>query len=190
MASPPSLQTVAVIGAGDVGNGVARLSALAGLHVRLYDRSHDALRRAVDHIRQGVEQAVEKGRLSPADRQNILDGMVATADFAEALSGADLVVDASPDLLRLKGQIFADVAALASQATLATTSALPLPEVAGASPRPEGVVGLRFSEPLEEGDRVEIVSLEATDPKAVDRVRDFAARLARRAVVVRGRWGP
>lgn len=189
MASSQSLQTVAVIGAGDVGNGLARLSALAGLHVRLYDRSPDALRRAVDHIRQAVEQAVEGGRLSAADRQGILDGMVATADFGEAVSGADLVVDASPDLLRLKSQIFAEIAALGVEATLATTSALPLAEVAGASPRPEGVVGLRFAEPLDENDRLEIVVLEATDPRAVDRAYAFAARIARRAAVVRGNWG-
>jgi len=186
----PSLQTVAVIGAGDLGNGVARLAALCGLHVRLYDRSADALGRAVEHIRQGVQQAIARGRLSPADRQSILDGVLATSDLEEAVSGVDLVVDAAPDLLALKRQLFSEIGSRCGEAAIATTSGLPLAEVAGAAPRPGLVVGLRFVEPLEDSDRLEIISLPATDLLAVERVRLFAARIGRNAVLLRDRWVP
>lgn len=185
----PSLQTMAVIGAGDLGNGIARLAALSGLHVRLYDRSADALRRAVEHIRQGVQQALARGHLSPADRQGILDGLIATADLEEAVSGAELVVDAAPDLLALKRQLFPEIDRCGG-GPIATTSGLRLAEVAGASPRPRLVVGLRFAEPLEEADRLDIVALAGTDLAAVEQVRLFAARIGRSAAVVRDRGLP
>ena len=190
MGTAPSLETVAVIGAGDLGNGVARLAALGGLHVRLYDRSADSLRRAVEHIRQGVLEAISRGRLSPADRQSILDGVLATADLEEAVAGANLVVDAAPDLMGLKRQLFADIGRLGGEATLVTLSSLPLAEVARAAARPDLVVGLRLAEPVEESERVEIVSLPATELAAVDRVRLFATRIGRTAVVLRDRWAP
>lgn len=190
MGTAPTLETVAVIGAGDLGNGVARLAALGGLHVRLYDRSADSLRRAVEHIRQGVQQAVARGRLSPADRQGILDGVLATSDLEEAVTGAELVLDAAPDLMALKRQLFADVGRCCGEATLATLTGLPLAEVARAAPRPGLVVGLRFAEPLEESDRVEIVSLPASEQSAVERARLFAARIGRTSVVMRDRWVP
>ncbi len=190
MGIPPTLQTVAVIGAGDLGNGVARLAAMCGLHVRLYDRSTDSLRRAVEHIRQGVQETVNRGRLSPADRQSILDGVLATADLEEAVSGVDLVVDAAPDLLALKRHLFSEIGRCCGDATIATTSGLPLGEVARAAPRPGLVVGLRLVEPVEDSDRLEIVSLAATELTAVERVRLFAARIGRNAVVLRDRWVP
>lgn len=170
------VQTVAVIGAGDLGNGLARVAALRGLQVRLYDRSPDSLRRAVEHIRQGVLDAIAGGRLSAADRQDILDGVLATTDLEEAVSGVDLVLDAAPDLPALKRQLFQEIGDRC-QAPLATASGLPLAEVAGAAPRPAMVVGLRLGEPVEDSERLEIVSLAATDPLAVERVRRFAARL-------------
>ena len=189
MGTAPSLQTLAVIGAGDLGNGVARLAALGGLHVRLYDRSADSLERAVEHIRQGVQEALARGRLSPAERQGILDGLIATSDLEEAVSGAELVVDAAPDLLSLKRQLFSEIDRCGGS-PIATASALQLAEVAGAAPRPRLVVGLRFDEPLEASDRLEIVALAGTDPAAVERVRLFAARIGRNAAVVRDRWAP
>lgn len=190
MGTRPGLETVAVIGAGDLGNGVARLAALGGLHVRLYDRSADSLRRALDHIRQGVQDAIASGRLSPAQRQSILDGVLATADLEEAVLGAQLVVDASPDLLSLKRQLFADIARCNADAVVASTSALPMGQVAQAAPRPGLVVGLRFGEPIEDSERLVIVSTAGTEPAAVDTARLFAARIGRTAVVQRDRWMP
>ena len=188
MGIAPSLETVAVIGAGDLGNGLARLAALGGLYVRLYDRSPDALRRAVEHIRHGVRVAIEKGLLSLAERQSILDGVLATTDLHEAVTGADLVVDAAPDLLRLKSQLFDEIARSCGAASLATTSALPLAEVARAAPRPSTVVGLRLSDPLGDSRKIEIVSLPITELDAMERVRLFARRMGLQAVVLRDRW--
>lgn len=190
METAPSLQTVAVIGAGDLGSVVARLAALGGLHVRLYDRSADSLRRALDHIRQGVEEAVARGSLSAAGRQGILDGVLATGDLDEAVTETELVLDAAPDLMALKRHLFAEIGRCSAEATLATLSGLPLTEVARAAPRPGQVVGLRFGEPIDGSDRLEIVSLAATELVAVQRARLFAARLGRYVVVLRDRWVP
>lgn len=190
MGTALDVQTVAVIGAGDVGTGVARLAALRGLHVRLYDRSADSLRRAVEFIRQAVHDATAGGRLSARERQDILDGVLATTDLEEAVTGVDLVVDAAPDLLALKRELFREIGERCGEAPLATTSGLPLADVAGAAPRPAMVVGVRLGEPVEDSDRLEIVSLAATDLAAVERVRVFAARLGSGAVAPRHRRVP
>jgi 3-hydroxybutyryl-CoA dehydrogenase len=190
MGTALDVQTVAVIGAGDVGTGVARLAALRGLHVRLYDRSADSLRRAVEYIRQAVHDATAGGRLSARERQDILDGVLATTDLEEAVTGVDLVVDAAPDLLALKRELFREIGERCGEAPLATTSDLPLADVAGAAPRPAMVVGVRLGEPVEDSDRLEIVSLAATDLAAVERVRAFAALLGSGAAAPRHRRVP
>jgi 3-hydroxyacyl-CoA dehydrogenase len=172
------IETMAVLGAGDTGNGVARVAALAGLHVRLYDPSPDALRRAIEHIRHGVERAIARGRLSARDRQNILDGVLATTDLEEAVTDADLVIDAGPDLLDVKREIFARLgASCRATAVLATTTtAFRLGAIALGVPQPGRVVGLRFAEPIEDTKRVEIVATAETSGETVERARAFALR--------------
>ena len=178
------IETMAVLGAGDTGNGVARAAALGGFHVRLYDPSPDALQRAIEHIRQGVQGAIARGRLSERDRQHILDGVLATTDLEEAVTDADLIIDAAPDLLDLKREIFAKLgASCRATAILATTSALRLEVIARGVPQPGRIVGLRFAEPVEDANRVEIVAALRTSPETVDRTRAFAARAGMLSVV-------
>jgi len=172
------IETMAVLGAGDTGNGVARAAALAGLHVRLYDPSPDALRRAIEHIRHGVQGAIARGRLSERDRQDILDGVLATTDLEEAVTDADLVVDAGPDLLDLKRELFARLgrSCRATAILAATTSAFRLEAIARGVPQPGRIVGLRFAEPVEDANRVEIVASAETSAETVERARAFATR--------------
>ena len=179
------IETMAVLGAGDTGNGVARAAALGGLRVRLYDPSPDALGRAIDHIRQGIQGAIARGRLSARDRQQILDGVLATTDLEEAVTDADLVIDAGPDLLDLKREIFARLgAACRATAILATTTrALRLEAIAGSVPQPGRLVGLRFAEPVDEAQRVEIVPAASTSTETVDRARAFATRAGMASLV-------
>src|SRR5512137_2972650 len=169
------VETMAVVGAGDTGNGIARAGALAGLRVRLYDPSPDALHRSVELIRHGVQEAIARGRLSARNRQDILDGVLATTDVEEAVTDADLVIDAGPDLLGLKRDLFAKLGA-ASRATaiLATTSAFRLDAIARGIPQPGRIVGLRFAEPIEEASCVEIVAGGETSAETVERARAFA----------------
>lgn len=170
------VETMAVVGAGDTGNGIARAGALAGLRVRLYDPSPDTLHRSVELIRHGVQEAIARGRLSARNRQDILDGVLATTDLEEAVTDADLVIDAGPDLLDLKRDLFAKLGA-ASRATAilaTTTSAFRLDAIARGIPQPGRIVGLRFAEPIEEASCVEIVAGGETSAETVERVRAFA----------------
>jgi 3-hydroxyacyl-CoA dehydrogenase len=182
-----AIDTVAVVGAGDTGSGIARMAALAGLHVRLYDPSEDALARALELIRQGVRRAVERGRLSPPDGQRILDGLLATTDFDEAVTHADFVVDAAPDLLAVKRDLFARLGeSCRASATLATSSVtVPLREIARGVPQPGRIVGLHFPEPVEEAEHVALVVAPATALHTVVRARAFALRLGKQSVVVK-----
>jgi 3-hydroxyacyl-CoA dehydrogenase len=179
------IETVAVVGAGDAGSGIARMAALAGYRVRLYDPSEDALARAVEFIRQGVQLAVEQGRLRSGDRQHILDGLLATTDFDEAVTQADFVVDAAPDALAVKRDLFARLgASCRATATLATSSlAVGLSEIARGVPQPGRVIGLHFPVPVEEAERVAIVVAPATAPHTVARARAFVAHLGKTCLV-------
>jgi 3-hydroxyacyl-CoA dehydrogenase len=181
------IETMAVLGAGDTGSVVARAAALAGLHVRLYDPSPDALRRAIEHIRHGVQGAIARGRLSARDRQDILDGVLATTDLVEAVTDADLVIDAGPDLLDVKRELFAKLGrSCRANAILATTTtAFHLDAIALGVPQPGRVVGLRFAEPIEDANRVEVVVAAETSGETVERTCAFAARIGMATAVAR-----
>jgi len=183
------IETMAVLGAGDTGNGVARAAALAGLHVRLYDPSPDALRRAISTFRHGVQGAIARGRLSARDRQDILDGVLATTDLDEAVTDADLVIDAGPDLLDIKRELFAKLgASCRATAILATTTtAFRIDAIALGVPQPGRIVGLRFAEPIEDANRVEVVAAAETSGETVERTREFAERTGMSTAVARER---
>ena len=92
-----AIETLAVLGAGDSGIAVARLAALAGLHVRLWDPSEAVLRGALLLVRQQLERAVHAGEVPPEHRQTILDGVLATTDLDEAVAGADAILETGPE---------------------------------------------------------------------------------------------
>ena len=174
------LQTVAILGAGDEGVVAARLAALAGTSVRLWDSSEASLRAGVLLVRIQLERAVREGSAPPEHRQQIMDGVLATADLAEALSGADVVLDAGAAEPRIRREVLARAAALEPSVPLVTTG--PVADLAAVLPDPSRLAGLVL------GDRPGLRSAEpvagpATGAGALEAARDLAALLASAAVV-------
>jgi 3-hydroxybutyryl-CoA dehydrogenase len=185
-----SIETVAVIGAGLMGRGIAYAAALGGFRTLLHDVAPGALDRAVERIRRDFEAGVERGKVEPGARDEALARLGATADL-EATAGADFVIEAVPEDMRLKLQTFERLdALLRPQVVLATnTSALSVTEIAAAVRRPARVVGMHFFNPVPKMKLVEIVRALETEDDAVAATQEVARRMGKETVLVKDSAG-
>jgi 3-hydroxybutyryl-CoA dehydrogenase len=181
------IRTLAVLGAGTMGHGIAQIAARAGYEVRLYDVDEASLERGLRKLGEGLEKAVHKGRLPAGELEVVRSRVRGETRLEPALEGVDLVIEAAPEDLELKKRLFARASALARpDALLATnTSSLPVTEIAAAAARPERVVGLHFFNPPAIMPLLEIVAGERTAPMVVTAARALGARLGKEVVVVR-----
>lgn len=183
MHSEHGIRTVGVCGAGTMGAGIAQTCAVAGFSVVLYDAFPEVLPRAIRRIQQDTERAVQRGRLSLQEREEALARLRSTQDLSD-LAGCDLIVEAAPEDLALKKDLFAKLAAVAPQAVLATnTSSLSVAEIASATDRPERVAGLHFFNPVPVMSLVEVIRAPRTSPDVVDRLVAFARDLGKTPIV-------
>jgi 3-hydroxybutyryl-CoA dehydrogenase len=167
------VRTIAVIGAGTMGHGIAHVAATMGAEVRLYDALAGAARSGIDKISKNLAKGVELGKVSAADRDAALARLSARDDLADACTGADCVIEAVPERIDLKREIFAAIDASAPKhALLATnTSSLPIAEIA-ASVRDAGrLVGMHFFNPVHVMKLVEVVRQCATRSRRRKRSR-------------------
>ena len=180
------MSTVAVLGAGTMGNGIAQVCAMAGYAVALSDPHPDALERAVNTIRGNLEKGVDRGKVSIETRDRALQGLRKAASVADAVSRADLVIEAAPESMDLKTAIFRDLERLApAHAVLATnTSSLSVSRIAEATGRPGSVIGLHFFNPVHIMKLLEVVRGRETSQQTLDACLAFARRIGKEAIVV------
>jgi 3-hydroxybutyryl-CoA dehydrogenase len=180
------MSTVAVLGAGTMGNGIAQVCAMAGYAVALSDPQPDALERAVNTIRGNLEKGVDRGKVSIETRDTALQGLRKAKDVADAVSHADLVIEAAPESMDLKTAIFRDLDRLApAHAVLATnTSSLSVSRIAEATGRPGSVIGLHFFNPVHIMKLLEVVRGRDTSPETLDACLAFARRIGKEPIVV------
>jgi len=155
--------TIAVLGAGQMGNGIAHVFAQAGHPVTLIDISPDALTRGVDTISKNLDRQVKKGTVTTDDKARIL-GRITTKESLEAVAGASLVVEAVTEQRELKFRIFRDIDRhAAANAILGTnTSSISITEIAAQTKRPDKVIGMHFMNPVPVMQLVEIIRGQAT----------------------------
>jgi 3-hydroxybutyryl-CoA dehydrogenase len=181
------VQRVLVIGAGTMGTGIAQVAARAGYRTELFDVAAGAAARSLDRIGDSLARSVEKGRCTAQERDDALHRLSVAPELDAAAAQADLIVEAAPEDLQLKKELFAKLSKVArSGAILATnTSSLPITAIASAATHPERVVGLHFFNPVPAMKLLEIVQGERTDPLVVTAARAVGARLGKEVVVVR-----
>ncbi|MCG2866753.1 MAG: 3-hydroxyacyl-CoA dehydrogenase NAD-binding domain-containing protein [Vulcanisaeta sp.] len=180
------IRKVAVIGAGTMGHGIAEVSALAGYEVTMVDVSQDLLNKALERIRWSLDKLAERGTISK-DRVGEVMGRIRTSlSVAEAVRGADLMIEAVPEKLDLKKQVFAEADANAPpHAILATnTSSLPITEIASATKRPDRVVGIHFFNPPVLMPLVEVIKGAQTSDEVARRAYDFVKSLGKEPIMV------
>ena len=184
------IQTVGVVGLGTMGAGIAEVLARNGFSVIAVEASQPALERGQATLRHSTDRAVKRGKLTAADQTALWDRINFTTELS-ALATADLVIEAIPERLELKRDLFATLDSLTPEHTiLATnTSSLSVTEISVATSRPDRVVGLHFFNPAPVQKFVEIVRTVVSAPEVIDSVTDVAQRLGKEPVVVGDRAG-
>ena len=181
-----AIKDVAVIGAGTMGHGIAYVSLAAGHPVRIFDANEGAMRDAVDRIGAAFERAIQRGKATMADRDAGLARLLSPASLGDAVTGADLVIEAIPERLELKQQLFADVErAVSPDAVLASnTSSLPIGAIGERLRHPARMVGMHFFNPVPAMKLVELVRSAATAGPVLDRARVFVEGLGKTPIIV------
>ena len=185
MAVPP-LGKVAVIGAGTMGRGIAQVAAMAGHEAVLCDVDAGQLERALAGIEATLDKGVRLGKVAEATRDGALARLAGTGRLGEAVDGADLVIEAVPEVMALKKRIFAEVEAVAGARTiLATnTSSLSVTEMGAGLKSPGRLVGLHFFNPVHIMALVEIVSGERTTIRTANSCLGFVLGLGKEPILV------
>jgi len=177
-------ERVVVIGAGQMGSGIAQVFATSSIPVTMVDVSTDALARARATIENSLARFVEKGRLTAANRDAALE-RITTGDL-NAARDATLVVEAASEDADLKFKLFAELDAIAPRDTiLATnTSSISITEIAGRTKRPDRVIGMHFMNPVPVMKLVEVIRGLATSDETTANVMSYAKQLGKTAVEV------
>lgn len=177
---------LAVIGAGLMGSGIAQVAAAAGYDVAVRDVGDEALKRGADGIRASLEKFAAKGRYTADEVEAALGRLSTTTDLAEAVDGADVVVEAVFENVEVKQEIFRELDRLAKPgAVLATnTSAIPITQIAAVTSRPQDVVGTHFFSPVPMMQLCELVRGYKTSDETLARARAFAEEVGKTCIVV------
>jgi 3-hydroxybutyryl-CoA dehydrogenase len=178
------MKKVSVIGAGTMGAGIAQVSALAGYEVVLYDVADEVLAQSLDDIRASIDKGVARGKTEAAAAEKAKDAIQLTTSL-ETAAQADLIIEAAPEKLDLKRDIFATLDAAAPEQTIlsSNTSSLSISAIAGATKRTDRVVGVHFFNPAHIMKLVEIIRGDFTSDKTVAAVQEFVASVGKTAVL-------
>ncbi len=180
-----SIERVGVIGAGQMGSGIAEVSAKAGADVIVYEPTDELVTAGHKRLSQSLERAAAKGKLSEDDRDAALARLNFTTDLAE-LADRQLVIEAVVEDETVKGKIFAELDKVITDpdAVLASnTSSIPIMKIAAATQNPSRVLGLHFFNPVPVLPLVELVSTLVTSPEAAARTEQFASEVLGKKVV-------
>jgi 3-hydroxybutyryl-CoA dehydrogenase len=177
------MQTVTIIGSGTMGAGIGQMAALAGYDVKLYDVGEDVLTAARERLLATIDKGVALGKTDTAVAERAKAALQWTTSLDEAAQ-ADLVIEAAPEDMALKRQIFSalDAAAPAHTILASNTSSLSINALAGATRRWDRFLGLHFFNPVHLMKLVELIRSEFTSEETVRLSNEFVARLGKTAV--------
>ena len=180
------ISKVAVIGAGDMGHGIAELFAVNGFGVTLADKFPQALEKAKVRVGASLDRMVERGKLTREQADAALGRLAYVGDTAEAVAQADLVVEAVPESLDLKRSVFGEVSLHAPRSAIlaSNTSNIRISDLAEAATGPERVVGMHFFNPPMVMKLVEVIPGTKTDPAVEQQAADVCSKIGRTAVKV------
>jgi 3-hydroxybutyryl-CoA dehydrogenase len=177
---PAAIQTVGVVGAGQMGNGIAHVAALAGLDVKLLDAKPGAVAKALATVGRNMDRQVAKGLITQDDREAGLARIAALDDY-DGLAPCDIVIEAATEREDIKRAIFAKaVEHIQPDCILATnTSSISITRLGAATDRPGRFIGMHFFNPVPVMKLVEVIRGIATDDETYETVAALAARLGK-----------
>lgn len=179
------IQNVMVIGAGQMGSGIAQVCAMAGYKVYLNDLKEEFVQKGFATIQKNLQRQVDKEKMTAEEKQEVLSRLTASTDLQDAAQ-TDLVIEAAVENMKIKSDIFAKLDQITPEHTiLATnTSSLPITEIAAATKRPEKVIGMHFMNPVPVMKLVEIIRGLATSEEVYQAIEDMTKTLKKTPVEV------
>ena len=183
-ADASSIRVIGVIGAGQMGAGIAQISAVAGISVLLFDAKADAVVKALDNIGRAYDRQVSKGAMTLEDRDDAIGRIRAIASM-EGFGRADLVIEAATEKEEVKRAIFAALGQhLKPECLVATnTSSISITRLAAASGRPEKFIGMHFMNPVPVMKLIEVIRGIATDESTFDAICSLSEKLGKSTAV-------
>jgi 3-hydroxybutyryl-CoA dehydrogenase len=181
------IQTVAVIGAGTMGRGIAHVAALAGYKTFLEDLLPDALRKAENEIRENLDKAVEMGKVTAADAGAAITRLQFAGSVEEAAREADLVIEAVPEEMESKIEIFTLLDKICRPDTIlaSNTSSLSVTEIASVTYRAKRCLGMHFFNPVHKMKLLEVVRALETDDETLKAAVDAGKAMGKEVVVIK-----
>ena len=179
------LSNIGVIGSGTMGNGIAHVLSLSQYDVTMVDVSKEVMDSAMAKIKKNMERQVKKEKISSSDMEGAL-GRIRPSTDLDAVSQADLVIEAVPETVDLKKDIFTklDSACKPDSILASNTSSISITEIAAATKRPGKVVGMHFMNPVPVMVLVEIVKGKSTSEETLKTVREVSEKLGKTPVIV------
>jgi len=176
-------ETIGVVGAGTMGNGIAQVAARAGYQVILRDVAEEFLRKGLENVNRSLQRDVDKGRLSEPEKREIVERIKLTTD-ASALSDSSFVIEAVTENLAVKSEIFRSLDELVSpNAILASnTSSISITKLGAVTGRPDKVIGMHFMNPVPVMKLVEVIRGIATSDETYERTRALSEKLGKTAL--------
>ncbi len=181
------IEHVTVVGAGTMGHGIAQVAAQAGFQTTLYDIEITLADAALARVAENLESGIARGKLDASRKAATLDKLSASADLAAAVSRADLVIEAVPESMELKREVFAKVDTHAHDGCIhaTNTSSLSITAIAEGMRHPERFVGMHFFNPVHIMKLLEIVVHERTSDETLSTVRSVGEAMGKRSIVVK-----
>lgn len=179
------IKKVMVVGAGQMGSGIAQVCAAAGYEVVLHDINEEAVEKGLSRIKKQLQRQVDKERIEQKDMDNTVNNLATSVDLSNA-ANVDIVIEAAVENIEVKKDLFAQLDEIApDHAILATnTSSLPITEIAAATNRPEKVIGMHFMNPVPVMKLVEVIRGLATSQEVFEAVEAMSASLKKTSVEV------
>ncbi len=179
MKSISNIKTIAVVGAGAMGSGIAQVCAQAGYQTLLYDVSEGATKKAWETITKNLTVGVEKGKISKEQKENALQKISVTHDINSLKT--DVIIEAVVEKLEVKQELFEKLANIndADCIFATNTSSIPITRIAANVPHPERVVGMHFFNPVHIMKLVEVISGEFTNPEIAETIKQLTIELGK-----------
>lgn len=181
-----SIEKIAVLGAGQMGNGIAQVCAQSGYDVAMRDIKQEFLDNGMKTIQKNLERGLKKDKITEEEIEEILDSINPVIDLGEAVGDADLIIEAVPEIVKLKLEVWEDVENLAKEDAIfaSNTSSISITQMGAVTKRPEKFIGMHFFNPVPVMKLVEIIRGAATEDETVEVIETVAAELGKETVLV------
>jgi len=181
------VRTIAVLGAGTMGHGIAQVCAQNGFQVKLEDIKEEFVQGGIERIRRFLQGSIEREKMTKEEADVVLSRIKGTVDLSEAVKDVELVIEAIVENMEMKKELFRRVDEISKrEAVLASnTSILSITEMASVTSRPEKVVGMHFANPAQLMKPIEIIKGVSTSDDTVELIKSLTLRFGKTPIVVK-----